>query len=114
MAIEVTMGLDSFEHGILKIFAADGVTSAKVDDIVWASSDETVLSVVPDADGMGFQASIVAPGGPARIVVTGDADRGAGVETITGVSDDVTVLPPVTPEAKAAIMAIELQVAPRV
>lgn len=115
MAIEVTMGLDTFEHGTLGIFAADGVTPAKVDGVpVWASSDETVLSVTPSADGMEFDVAIIAPGGPARITVKGDADRGAGVEEITGVSDDVTVLPPVTPEAKAAIMKVDLKTAPRV
>ena len=115
MAIEVTMGLDTFEHGTLAIFAADGVTPAKVDGVpVWASSDETVLTVTPDADGMGFMVAIIAPGGPARVVVTGDADRGEGTEPITGVSDDVTVVPPVTPEAKAAIMKVDLKTAPRV
>lgn len=113
--VDVTMGLDSFEHGTLEIFAADGVTPAKIDGVpVWASSDETVLAVIPSVNGMEFDVRIVAPGGPARITVTGDADLGAAIKTITGVSDYFIVLPPVTPEAEAAIMKVDLHVAPRV
>lgn len=57
---------------------------------VWASSDETVLTVTAAADGMSAVVDTVAPG-TARISVTADADLGAGTRTITGVSEDVNV-----------------------
>lgn len=57
---------------------------------VWASSDETVLTVTPSVDGMSAAVDTVGAG-TARISVTADADLGAGVSTITGVSDDVNV-----------------------
>lgn len=57
---------------------------------VWASSDATVLTVTPAADGMSALVSTVAAG-VARISVTADADLGAGVATITGVSEAVNV-----------------------
>jgi hypothetical protein len=53
---------------------------------VWASSDETVVTVAPAADGMSAVASGVAPG-TGRVVVTADADLGAGVTNITGILD---------------------------
>ena len=103
----VTATTDDHWAGVtLQIFAADGVTPATVDGIpVWASSDATVITVTPDVTGMGAAIETVAPGGPARITVTADADHGAGIVTITGVSDDITVTPglPV-----AAVMTINL------
>lgn len=63
---------------------------ALVDGVpTWASSDETVVTVVPAADGMSGEVTAVAPG-TARVVVTGDADLGAGVTPITGI-DDFTI-----------------------
>ncbi len=60
---------------------------AVVDGVpVWASSDETVVTVVAAADGMSAVASGVAPGA-ARVVVTADADLGAGVTDLTGTLD---------------------------
>lgn len=60
---------------------------ALVDGVpVWASSDETVVTVSPAGDGMSAVASGVAPGS-ARIVVTADADLGAGVTPLTGTLD---------------------------
>lgn len=57
---------------------------AQLDGIpVWASSDETVITVTPSADGLSAVAVGVAPG-QARVVVTADADLGAGVTDITG------------------------------
>ena len=65
---------------------------AAVDGIPeWAVSDETVMSVVPAPDGMSALVVAVAPG-TARVVVTADADLGAGVEPLIG-TDDVTVTP---------------------
>lgn len=59
--------------------AVDGVPA-------WASSDETVITVTPAADGMGAQVDAVAPG-QGRVVVTADADLGSGVTPITGTLD---------------------------
>lgn len=50
---------------------------------VWASSDETVVTVVADDTGLSatvFGVTI----GTANVVVTGDADLGSGVTPITG------------------------------
>lgn len=64
---------------------------ALVDGVpVWASSDETVLTVAPAADGMSAAVDTVAAG-IARISVSADADLGAGVVALTGVSEDVNV-----------------------
>lgn len=74
--------------------------------VVWASSDDTVLRVTPSADGMTASVTTVGAGGPARISVTADADMGAGVSMITGVSEDVTVT--VGPNSMASTIALEL------
>ncbi len=80
----------NFPNVALEITDSHG-TPAKVDGIpVWASSDETVLSVTPSDDGMSAIVDTVAPG-TARISVTADADLGSGTNTITGVSEDVNV-----------------------
>lgn len=61
---------------------------ASVDGVpVWASSDETVITVMDaGVDGMSAVVTGVAPG-TARVVVTADADLGTGVENLTGVLD---------------------------
>lgn len=72
---------------------------AGVDGVpAWASSDETVLSVVAAADGMSAIVSAVAVG-TARVTVTADADLTTGIVTITGVSEDVNVAQAVAPLA---------------
>lgn len=58
--------------------------------IVWASSNDTVLTVTPSADGMSCVIDSVAPG-TARVTVQADADLGEGVSNITGVSEDIEV-----------------------
>lgn len=58
---------------------------------VWASSDETIITVVAAADGMSAEINSVAPGTGARVTVSADADLGQGVATITGVSEDIDV-----------------------
>jgi hypothetical protein len=64
---------------------------ATVDGIpIWASSDDTVLTVDAAADGMSAVISSVAPG-VGRVSVTADADLGAGTQSIVGVSEDVNV-----------------------
>jgi len=74
--------------------------------VVWASSDDTVLAVTPSADGMTASVKTVAPGGPARITVSADADIGSGVQTITGFTDDVTVT--LGPNSAASVVALDL------
>lgn len=58
---------------------------AKVDGTPsWTSSDEAVVTVTPEADGM--SATIVSLGttGTAQVSVSADADLGEGVRTLTG------------------------------
>lgn len=54
---------------------------------VWATSDATILSVTPEADGL--SATIVANGplGTAQVSVTADADLGDGVKPVVGTLD---------------------------
>lgn len=79
---------------------------APVDGVpVWASSDSTVLSVSPAADGMSADVETVAPG-TARITVSADADTGTGVSTITGVSEDIIVT--LGPSSQASILSLNL------
>jgi hypothetical protein len=77
----------------LQPMKADGTpASVQAGSVVYASSDETVMTVTGlSADQLSGNVSAVAEGGPARITVQADADLGAGVVTITGVSEDVTV-----------------------
>lgn len=56
---------------------------------VWASSDETIVTVVAAADGLSATIDSVTPG-DARVSVSGDADLGEGVKPIVG-TIDVTV-----------------------
>lgn len=79
---------------------------ARVDGVpVWASSDETVLTVAAAADGMSAVVDTVAAG-TARITVSADADLGAGVTEITGVSEDVNVT--IGPNSVASTIALNL------
>lgn len=77
--------------GTLTITNSAGAPASVDGAPVWASSDETVLTVTASADGMSAVVAAVAPGGPARVTVSADADLGAGTMSITGVSEDVTV-----------------------
>ena len=54
---------------------------------VWASSDSSVATVEPSADGMTAVAKAVGPLGTAQISVTADADLGEGVKSIVGTLD---------------------------
>jgi hypothetical protein len=79
---------------------------AAVDGVpVWASSDETVLTVIAAPDGMSAAVNTVAIG-TARITVSADADLGAGVASITGVSEDVNVTQ--GPSTLASTMVLNL------
>lgn len=78
---------------------------APVENIVWASSDPTVVNVVAAADGMSAVIPCIAEG-TARVTVTADADLGAGVVTITGVSEDIIVV--TDPANLASVMTLTL------
>lgn len=88
-------------------FTTDSGQPARVDGTpVWASSDATIASVTPSADGMSAVVRPVAPGGPVRISVSADADLGAGVKPINGVSPDFNVAQ--DPADQASVVAIDL------
>lgn len=72
---------------------------------VWASSDETVLSVAPDEDGLSGFINSVAPG-TARVTFTADADMGEGVREIVGFSEDVNVS--LAPAGEATVIEVAL------
>lgn len=83
---------DQMYQGVtLEITDSKGRPAAVEGAPVWASSDETVLTVTASADGMSADINTVAPGGPARVSVTADADLGAGVTQIVGFSEDINV-----------------------
>lgn len=76
---------------------------------VWASSDESVLTVTPSDDGFGADVSSVGPLGSAQVSVTADADLGEGTTEVIGLLDVEVVasaavaatLTPGTPEDRA-------------
>src|SRR4051812_47455218 len=80
----------NFPSVTLSITDSHGQPAAVDGAPVWASSDETVLTVTPAADGMSAAVDTVAPGA-ARVSVSADADLGAGTQSITGVSEVVNV-----------------------
>ena len=72
---------------------------------VWGSSDDTVLSVVPAADGLSAEIRTVGTG-TARISGSADADLGAGVVPLTFVSEDVVVTQ--NPNSVASVITLSL------
>lgn len=95
----------NYPNVVLEIMDAQG-RPARVDGVpVWASSDETVVSVVAGADGMSAVIDTVAPG-TARVTVSADADLGAGVVELTGVSEDINVT--LGPSHAASTMTLNL------
>jgi hypothetical protein len=73
---------------------------------VWASSDATVLTVQAAADGMSAVIMTVAPGGPARVSVSAEGDPTVGVDTITGVTEDITVTLGASSQARTLTLAL--------
>lgn len=65
-----------------------------------------MLTVTPSADGMSAAIMTVAPGGPARVSVSAEGDPTAGVDTITGVTEDITVTLGPSHEAKTLVLAL--------
>jgi hypothetical protein len=64
---------------------------ATVENVTWATSDATKVSVEPSADGLSCLC-VSHLQGEATILVEADADLGAGVKTISG-SQDISVTP---------------------
>lgn len=64
---------------------------AEVENVVWASTDESLLIVVTASDGKSAVAAAVGPLGTAQVTVTADADLGEGVVPISGLAD-VTIV----------------------
>jgi len=66
---------------------------APVENAQWSSTNPAVAAIVEPvpADGKSVQVRFVAPG-DAQIAITGDADMGAGVETITDTCDITVTL----------------------
>lgn len=94
-----------FPSVVLTITDATGA-AATVDGVpVWASSDATVLAVTAAADGMSASVDTVAPG-TARVSVSADADLGAGVVSLDGVSEDINVT--LGPSHQATTMTLTL------
>lgn len=92
MALTLT-GEQHATLGPLRFLSKKG-NPATVEGIpTWESSDPTVATVTPSADGMTALLETPGPAGTARITATADADRGEGVRPITGILD-VTVLEP--------------------
>jgi len=61
---------------------------ARVDGVpVWRSSDETIATVTPAADGLSAVVGTAGGLGTAQISVEADADLGAGTRLITGLLD---------------------------
>jgi len=111
-----TLTTDQFYPSIVLTIVDKRGRPAKVQEgsIVWASSDPTVITVTPSADGMSAQADTVAPSQvdasgnphPSRFTVTADADLGDGVVEITGVSEDITVTAGLPGNAAAVTLAL--------
>jgi hypothetical protein len=72
---------------------------------VWASSDDTIVAVTAAADGMSATFATVGPG-TARLSITADADLGAGVVQISGVSEDIVVS--ANPNSQASAFTVSL------
>lgn len=92
---------------VLEIKKLDG-SPATVDGIpVWSSSDDTVMSARGvSADGMRADSIEFLTAGSAKMVITADADMGAGVVPLVGETEmhDVTV----GTSGRAATIAIQL------
>lgn len=115
MAKTYTIGLPDATATLTIMDSHSPPRPAPVDGVpIWASSDETVVRVTAADDGMSATITPVAPTPtdvngapiPARITVTADADLGAGVVPITGVSEDILVQ--LDPNSAASVVAIAL------
>lgn len=80
------MVLKDTEQVVLSVVPVDAKGNpAPVDGApVWGSSDPTVATVAPAADGLSAMVAAVGPLGKTQISVTADADLGEGFESIAG------------------------------
>ena len=85
MALVLT---DEQKVALTVAFTTAAGNPAKIDGIPkWQTSDETILTITPDADGQTATATTVGPIGTAQVSVTADADLGEGTREITGTLD---------------------------
>lgn len=87
--IDMAFTLTDIQQVTLAITAVDARGNpAKLDGApVWATSDAALLTVVPSEDGLSCVATAVGPLGTAQVLVTADADLGAGIRELTGLLD---------------------------
>jgi len=72
------------KHVLVKAVDSKG-NDAKIDGaFLWSSSDETVATVVADADGSGATVSVTGVLGECLVTARADADLGEGVKEIIG------------------------------
>jgi hypothetical protein len=83
-----TMKLTDIEKVALSVqpMSAAG-NPAPVETAMWTCSDDTVLTVVPGADGLSCEVITTGKIGTARVSVTVDADMGEGVISLEGFAD---------------------------
>jgi hypothetical protein len=83
------MVLKDTEQVVLSVLPVDAKGNpAPVDGApAWGSSDPTVATVTPAADGLSATVAAVGPLGKTQISVTADADLGEGVESVVGTLD---------------------------
>lgn len=80
--------LSDIQKVALSITPVDGAGNpAPVEGVVWASSNEAVLTVVAAEDGLSAVVTAVGPLGQAQVSVKADAQIGEGVVELTGVLD---------------------------
>ncbi len=104
----------NYPNATLKFTNARGEEAPVDGTPAWASSNDTVLKATPSDDGMKAVINTVGPspvdgdGNPigTRISATADADLGAGVKTLTIVSEDIFVT--IGPNSQASIMVMDL------
>ncbi len=80
------MVLKDSEQVVLSVVPVDAKGNAAAVDgaPVWGSSDPSVATVTPAADGLSATVAAAGPLGKTQISVTADADLGEGVESVVG------------------------------
>lgn len=87
--VEGTMVKKVTETLKLKVKVTDRFgNDAKVDGLLsWGSTDDSLVDVVADEDGMGATVTPKGPVGSLKVQVHGDADLGEGVKDVAGEAD---------------------------
>lgn len=88
-----TLILTDLQKVALSVAFVDAMGNPAVVDgaPVWASSDETLVTLAPAADGLSAEATTVGPLGTCQVSVVADADLGSGIESISGLLE-ITVI----------------------